>query len=134
MEPEFRCVTKRALDELAIELNLRDKIPSWDAVAGYSYTPQNYEDVQEYLDYYYKLEDDDKKFVLIEMILDAIVEQPLKSNFYKYWEKVKPLLIKDYLIHEYTIYYWKDLTEENFENCKYLNPLLNEIVEQCVKK
>ena len=67
------------------------------------------------------------------MILDAIVEQPEKSDFYKYWEKVKPLLIKNYLIHEYTIYYWKALTEENFENCKYLNPLLNDIVEQSVK-
>ena len=110
MEPEFRCVTKKALDELAIELNLREKIPSWDAVAGYSYTPQNSKDVQEYLDYYYKLEDDDKKFVLIEMILDAIVEQTQKSDFYKYWDQVKLLLIQDYVIREYINYYWQHLS------------------------
>ena len=48
----------------------------------------------------------------------------------KYWKSVKPILENDYTIHECTIYYWKNMTEENFENCKYLSPLLEEIVKQ----
>ena len=64
MEPTFRYSTRTALDELANELNLRERIPSWDAVAGYSYTPSNAEDIQQYIHYYALLKDDDKNFTL----------------------------------------------------------------------
>ena len=57
---QFRFSTEKALNELAIELNLRERIPHWDAMAGYSYTPGNPEDVQQYLDYYFQLDDEDK--------------------------------------------------------------------------
>ena len=59
-EPPYRFSTTKALDELAIELNLSEKNPNWDSIAGRSYTPGNPKDIQEYLDYYIKLEDDDK--------------------------------------------------------------------------
>jgi len=128
IKPKFRCSTKQALDELAIELNLRERIPCWDSVAGYSYTPSNPKDIEQYLDYYSTLEDEDKKFVLMEMILEANVEQADETEFRKYWESVKPLLIKDYSIHEYTIYYWKDMTAQNFENCKFLSAKFQELI------
>ena len=61
-EPPFRFSTKKALDELAIELNLREKIPHWDSMAGLSYTPGNPADIQAYLVHYAQLRDDDKKW------------------------------------------------------------------------
>ena len=130
MKPKFRCATKKALEELAAELNLRDSIPEWDSMAGYSYTPANPADIEQYIDYYSLIEEEDKKFVLMEMILGANVEQLDETNFIKYWKIVKPILIENYSIHEYTIHYWKDMTEQNFENCKFLSPQLQKLVRQ----
>lgn len=126
--PKFRYSTKKALDELAIELNLRERISHWDSMAGYSSTPGNPEDIQQYLDYYDLLKDDDKKFTLMEMILDAIAEQPNETAFMSYWAKLKPILIKDYLIHEYTVYYWKNMTEHNFERSDIMTPLIQDLI------
>ncbi len=126
--PPFRFSTKKALDELATELNLREKIPHWDSMAGLSYTPGNPADIQEYLDHYAQLKDDDKKFTLMEMILDAIAQQSNERDFMKYWQKVKPILIKDYVIHEFTIHYWKDMTTQNFERSETMTPLIRDLI------
>ncbi|MFD1293865.1 hypothetical protein ACFQ5N_08465 [Lutibacter holmesii] len=128
-KPEFRCTTKKALDELATELNLKERIPNWDSMAGYSYTPGNPEDIQQYLDYYVILTNEDKKFTLMEMILDAIAEQPNQTEFVNYWDKVEPILIEDYLIHEFTIHYWKNMTVE-FERSNIMTPLIQKIISQ----
>lgn len=127
-QPPFRCSTKKALEELAIELNLREKIPHWDSMAGLSYTPGNPADVQEYLDHYAQLNDDDKKFTLMEMILDAIAQQSNERDFMNYWRKVKPILIEDYAIHEFTVHYWKDMTTQNFERSEMMTPLIRNLV------
>lgn len=128
-EPQFRCSTKKALDELEIELNLKEKNPYWESMAGKSYTPGNPNDIQEYLDYYIQLKDDDKKFTLMEMILDSLADQQNEANFLKYWQKAKPILIKDYLIHEFTIHYWKQMTEE-FEMSKIMTPLIQRLISE----
>lgn len=127
-EPLFRSSTKKALDELATELNLREKIPHWDSMAGLSYTPGNPEDIQEYLTYYAQLKEDDKKFTLMEMILDSMAHQPNEREFMNYWRKVKPILIKDYVIHEFTIQYWKDMTVQNFERSDIMSPLIRDVI------
>jgi len=129
-EPPFRCSTKKALDELAIELNLSEKNPNWDSMAGLSYPPGNPEDIEEYLDYYVQLEDDDKKFTLMEMILDSLAEQPNEDEFMEHWQKVKPILTKDYLIHEFTIHYWKDMTKQNFERSDIMTPVIQDLIDQ----
>jgi hypothetical protein len=128
-EPPYRFSTNKALEELAKELNLSEKNPNWDAMAGHSYTPGNPRDIQEYLDYYGKLKDDDKKFTLMEMILDALAHQPNEAGFLKYWQKAKPILIKDYLIHEFTIHYWKQMTEE-FERSNIMTPLIQNLISE----
>lgn len=61
-------------------------------MAGLSYTPGNPEDVQEYLDHYAQLKDDDKKFTLMEMILDAIAQHDISNRVIQ-----KPL--KRFFIH-----------------------------------
>jgi len=129
MEPPFRFSTKKALDELATELKLRERIPSWDAMAGHSYTPGNPKDIQQYIDYYSLLEDDDKKFTLMEIILDAIAEQPDENQFFIYWDKVKPILLDDYLIHEYTIHYWKQMTME-FSRSNIMTPQILTLISE----
>ncbi|WP_272149661.1 hypothetical protein [Tenacibaculum aiptasiae] len=128
-EPPFRCSTKKALDELEIELNLIEKNPYWESMAGYSYTAGNPNDIQEHLDYYEQLKDVDKKFTLMEMILDSLSGQDTEYDFLKYWKKTKPILIKDYLTHEYTIHYWKQMTVE-FEGNNIMTPLIQELISE----
>lgn len=128
-EPPFRCSTKKALDELETELKLREKNPYWESMAGYSYTPGNPNDIQEYLDYYEQLKDDDKRFTLMEMILDSLAEQQTEDDFLKFWHKTKPILIRDYSIHEFTIHYWKQMTEE-FERSNIMTPRIKELISE----
>lgn len=97
-------------------------------MTGLSYTPGNPADVQEYLDHYAQLNDDDKKFTLMEMILDAIAQQSNERDFMNYWQKVKPILIEDYVIHEFTIHYWKGMTTQNFERSETMTPLIRNLV------
>lgn len=129
-KPPYRFSTKKALTELEIELNLKEKNPNWESMAGKSYTPGNPNDIKEYLDYYDQLNDDDKKFTLMEMILDSLADQPNESAFFKYWQKAKAILIEDYLIHEFTIHYWKDMTEENFVRSEIMSPEIRNLITQ----
>jgi len=130
MKPAFRFSTKAALDELAIQLKLKDKIPNWDSIAGSSYTPGNPEDIQQYIDYYPQLLDDDKKFTLMEMILDVVADQPNETEFFYYWTKVEPILIKNYTLHEYTVHYWKQMTIEFARSNSMTTQILSLIREQ----
>jgi hypothetical protein len=123
MEPTFRCGTRKAVDELAEEL----KLPNNLAMQDWSYEVANPNDIDKYISHYYLTTDDDKKFVLIEMILQAIVDQSDEQQLLICWEKVKPILTDDFKIHEFTIHYWKDLTDDNFENYKTLGPLLKQL-------
>lgn len=63
----------------------------------------------------------------MEMILDAIADQPNENDFLHYWNKVKPILIKNYLIHEYTVHYWKQMTIE-FQRSNIMTPLIKELI------
>jgi len=116
--------TSKAIDDLAYELNLRETVPHWDATAKLSYTPSNYKDIELYIQHYKSLNSQDKMFVLMEMIIGAIVDQSTESEFLKHWTSTKEFLIKDFHIHKFTINYWEDMTESNFENCKLIIPIL----------
>ena len=123
MEPAFRCGNRKAIDELAVELNLPNDL----AMQDWSYEVANPNDIDKYISHYNLTTNDDKKNVLIEMILQSIVDQSNEQQLLICWEKVKPILTDDFKIHEFTIHYWKDLTDDNFENCKTLSPLLKQL-------
>lgn len=123
MEPTFRFAQTNAIKELADELHL----PYNTSMQDWSYEVSNPNDIDSYISHYQETTDDDKKFVLMEMILQAIVDQDTEEQLLFYWGKVSPILTDDFRIHEYTVYYWKKLTEIHFENCKTLSPLLRTI-------
>lgn len=123
MKPTFRCGTKKAIDELAEELNLPNDLTMQD----WSYEVSNPNDIDKYISHYYMTTDDDKKFVLMEMILQALVDQPDEPQLMVCWKKVEPILTDNFNIHEFTVHYWKDLTDDNFDKCKILSPLLKQL-------
>ena len=123
MEPTFRCGTRKAIDELAVELNLPNE--SW--MQDWPIEVIVPTDIKIYLNHYEKLTDDDKKFVLMEGILDAIEYQPTEELFLKYWNRVKEILDKDFAIHDYTIYYWACFGNENLDDCWKITTLMRKL-------
>ena len=123
MEPASRYRTRKAIDELALELNLPNEIwmQDWPIEV---IVPA---DIQIYIDHYEKLSGDDKKFVLMEGILDATEYQPSEELFLKYWNSVRQFLDKDFAIHEYTIHTYACLDTEIIEDFYKLTPGMREI-------
>ena len=123
MEPTFRCGTRKAIDELAVELNL----PNENWMQDWPIEVIVPADIKIYIDHYKKLTDDDKKFVLMEGILDATEYQPTEGLFLKYWNGVRQILDKDFAIHEYTIHTYACFDTETIEDCYKLTPGMREI-------
>ena len=126
MAPAFRCGTKKAIDELAEELNLPNSLTMQD----WSYEVSNPNDLGKYISHYSLTIDEDKKFVLMEMILQGIVNQPTEEQLLFYWKRVYPFLTENFKIHEFTINYWQNLTEGEFDNYKILSQLLRQALEE----
>ncbi len=111
-EPDFRCGTKKAIEELVAEY----KYPYEEGMQDWSYEIADPKKIKEYFKHYDEQTDEDKKFSLMEMLIQAITDTNNKSEFEKYWNKLKELLIKDFELHEYTIFYWSCLGE-NLTDC-----------------
>lgn len=123
MEPTFRGGTRKAIDELAEELDL----PNEKWMQDWPVEVMVPSDFDKYIDHYEKLKDEDKKFVLMEGILDLTEYQTTEELFMKNWNRVKPFLEKDFTIHEYTIYHWACFDIENIEDCWKITPLMRQI-------
>ena len=57
---------------------------------------------------------------MIDGISQATDKERLLEAFCKWIDK-------DFELHQFTIHYWMNLDAHNFENCKYLSPLLIEL-------
>ncbi len=123
MKPTFRCGTRKAIDELSEELN----IPFDESMQDWSYTEGNPADIEKYISHYELTKDDDKKFVLMEFIIQATEDQQNEALFLKYCNKVKPLLQAESKLHEYTIHYWACFDNDNIEDCWKTTQLLRQI-------
>ena len=113
IEPKFRCGTKKAKYELADALDL----PIDSTTQDWSFTVGNPEDIEKYISHYNLTPDEDTKFVLMEIIIQATEDQVESTDFQKYWDNIKILLETDFLLHEYTIFYWSCFDSQNLENC-----------------
>jgi hypothetical protein len=118
-EPKFRFVTVKAIEKLTEELNFEVKtdLQDWEFIIG------NYQDIEKYISHYQKEIDDDKKFALMEIIIQALTEQN-EENLKRYWQIVRQFLIKNFDIHQYSIFYWCCFDNENLEDCWQITPYM----------
>jgi hypothetical protein len=123
MEPTSRYGTRKAIDELVEELNL----PFEEWMQDWPYEIARPSDIEKYIDHYEKLTDEDKKFVLMEAIIQATEEQASDELFAKYWDRVKPILEEDFAIHEYTIHCWSCFDNQNLDECWKISSLMRKI-------
>ncbi|SDE40684.1 hypothetical protein SAMN05216464_10622 [Mucilaginibacter pineti] len=59
----------------------------------------------------------------MQMIIQAIEEQETLKAMEFYWGKAKPLLIQDFKVHEWTIYYWS-LQDEQVKSDWRISPYM----------
>lgn len=123
MEPAFRCATRKAIDKVAKDLDLRNE----DWMQDWPIEVIVFSDIEKYLSYYETLTDEDEKFVLMEGIIDATEYQQTEDLFITYCNKVNRLLRKDFNIHEYTIHYWSYFESANLEDWWRITPLMRQI-------
>ncbi|MCP2026625.1 hypothetical protein L1276_001769 [Flavobacterium sp. HSC-32F16] len=122
IEPKFRCGTRTAIDKVAKELNM----PLDDCMQDWPYEVANSNEIDKYISHYRRL-GDDEKFVLMQAIIQANEDQREEESFLKYWIVIQDLLIQDFHIHEYTVYYWSCFDNENIEDCWKISPFMREL-------
>jgi hypothetical protein len=123
LEPIPRYSTRASIDYLTVALGLTGDYGMQD----WSYEIAEPEDIEKYLDHYRSIGDEDDKFVLMEMIIQSTEYQRNKQDFVKYCSIVKDLLIKDFDIHQYTIYYWVSMDQLDLADAWKIAPLMREI-------
>jgi hypothetical protein len=123
MEPAYRSGTRKAIDKLAEELNLRNDLSMQD----WSYEVANPNDIDKYISHYRLTTDEDKKFVLMEIIIEATEQQNTTECFQKYCETIKPILETNFELHEFTIHYWSCFGNENLHDSWKIASLMRKI-------
>ncbi|MBK0403156.1 hypothetical protein I5M27_09180 [Adhaeribacter sp. BT258] len=125
--PNPRYITRQAADGIISKLNWRyeEWMQDWPLEISQEIN------IKDCLQEYKNLQSDDEKFVLMQGILYALDEETTNSELEYYWKEISELLIKDFKIHEYTIFYWglyeggenEDPATEGFR----ITPLMQEI-------
>ena len=120
-EPEFRCGGnwQELADLFDYEIDKHDQ--------DWTYTIVESDRIEEYIQAYdTKITNEDTKFSLMEMIIQSLTEQEDKKLMEEKWKLVKPILNKDFDLHEYTIYYWCCWDNDNIDDCWEVTPLIRE--------
>ncbi len=120
-EPKFRCETEKAIEELIVELDLPENTQDWCWVVAKS------EDIEKYITHYKAISDEDKKFTLMEIIIQATTDQTDEINFLKYWKIIKSFLKDNFKIHEYSVFYWCCFENDNVEDCWDITPYMRQL-------
>lgn len=121
-QPKPRFVTSKAIEELTknLHLELRD-YQDWEWIVG------NSKDIEKYIEYYKSEVDDDNRFALMEIIIQAAEDQETESDFIKYSEIVRKLLSENFELHEHSIFYWSCFDNENLEDCWRITPYMRSL-------
>lgn len=127
-QPKLRFVTRKAIEDLTINLNLQYTLSDyqdWEFIVGKS------EDIKEYINYYTTEVDEDNKFALMEIIIQATEDQTTENDFLKYLKIVLKLLKENFRLHEYSVFYWSCFQNENIEDCWNISPFMRELWQKC---
>ena len=120
-EPEFRYGGNwhELADLFGYKIDIHDQ--------DWTYTIVEPDRIDEYIQAYdTKITNEDTKFSLMEMIIQSLTEQKNEKLMKEKWKLVKPILNKDFDLHEYTIYYWCSWDNENIDDCWEVTPLMRE--------
>jgi len=119
LEPKFRCGTKKAIEELVEEYHY----PYDEFMQDWPYEIADPKQINNYFKHYDAQINEDKKFLLMEMLIQAIDES---DNLEMYWEPLKQRIKNDFELHEYTIFYWCCF-ENDISHCWAITPKMRQV-------
>ena len=120
-EPKFRC--GKNWQEIATLFNYIIK----DCDQDWTYTIIEPHRIDEYIAAYGTIiTNNDTKFSLMEMIIQSLTEQATDELLNDKWTKVENILEKDFILHQYTIYYWCCWDNNDIEDCWRITPKMRE--------
>ena len=126
-EPQVRYRTSKACLEISSVLDM----PYSEFYQDWPWEVANPDDIEKYISHYVTLKDDDKKFVLMEAIIQACDE--LEPNLLeKYWPIVRDLLLSNFTVHEHSIFYWCCF-QDDLENCFRISSNMRSVAEDGCK-
>tara|TARA_R110000744_G_scaffold18586_1_gene49841 strand:- start:159 stop:566 length:408 start_codon:yes stop_codon:yes gene_type:complete len=128
-EPKFKCGTEKAIKELVVQYDY----PYADWMQDWPYEIADPTEIENYFKHYDEQTDEDKKFSLMEMLIQALNDIDDEEDFDRNWKLLIPRIVKDFEVHEYTIFYWSCFGEELSDCWKvtpYMRGLWNQIKEQ----
>lgn len=127
-QPKLRFVTPKAIEDLTRNLNLQYTLSDyqdWEFIVGKP------EDIEKYINYYTTEVDDDNKFALMEIIIQATEDQAMETDFLKYLKTVLHLLKENFSLHEYSVFYWSCFDNDAIEDCWKLSPHMRNLWKDC---
>lgn len=71
---------------------------------------------------------DDERFLLMEMMLQAVEDDPQPLETSLHWQEILQLLDRHIDLHAYSVWYWSDLEEELGEETWRITPSLRQLV------
>ncbi|WP_422858146.1 hypothetical protein ACOKFD_11980 [Flagellimonas sp. S174] len=124
---EYYRASSRAEKKLSDSLGLIwDKsIQDWDLVNS------NQNRIDDFLRAYQELDDDDEKFVLMQLIVASFDDFQSEENFdFKLWNECSIVLEKEHSTHIHTISYWS--LKENESDHFFLSPFMEVIFRKVI--
>ena len=120
-EPEFRYGDN--WQELANLFGYDIKIDNQD----WTYIVAEPNRIDEYIQAYdITITNEDTKFSLMEMIIQSLTGQKDQKIMIDKWKLIKPILDKDFELHQYTIYYWCCWDNDDVNDCWEVTPLMRD--------
>jgi len=124
---EYYRASGRAEKKLSESLGLTwDKsIQDWDLINS------NPERIDDFLKAYKVLDDDDEKFILMQLIVASFDDFQSDKNFdFKLWDKCSNILENEHFIHIHTIFYWSK--KENQSDHFFISPFMDVIFRKVI--
>ncbi len=127
-EPKFRCGTKKAIKELVANYDY----PYADWMQDWPYEIAESKEIDNYFQHYDEQTDEDKKFSIMEMLIQSLTDIENQNDFDKNWKRLKKRILKDFEIHEYTIFYWCCFDIETDDIWK-ISPYMRELWKKIIR-
>ena len=121
-EPKFRCGTEKAV----IELVAKYDYPYADWMQDWPYEIAESKEIENYFQHYDEQTDEDKKFSLMEMLIQALTDIEDQNEYDKNWNRLRLKIIEDFKIHEYTIFYWSCFGQ-SISDCWKVTPSMRDL-------
>ncbi len=121
-EPKFRCGTEKAVKELVAKYDY----PYADWMQDWPYEIAESKEIENYFQHYDEQTDEDKKFSLMEMLIQALTDIEDQNEYDKNWNRLRLKIIEDFKIHEYTIFYWSCFGQ-SISDCWKVTPSMRDL-------